>query len=40
MANKEKVNKAFVLYPEGRKLKDIAMELDVAEGTVRSWKMA
>lgn len=38
MANNEKVNKAFALYQEGRKLKDIAAELDVAEGTVRSWK--
>lgn len=38
MANNEKVNKAFALYKEGRKLKDIAAELDVPEGTVRSWK--
>lgn len=38
MANNERVNKAFALYQEGRKLKDIAAELDVAEGTVRSWK--
>ncbi|MCM1295601.1 MAG: terminase small subunit [Muribaculaceae bacterium] len=38
MANNEKVNKAFALYQEGRKLKDIAAELDVPEGTIRSWK--
>lgn len=34
----EKVSKAYKLFKEGYKLKDIASELEVAEGTVRSWK--
>lgn len=34
----EKVSKAYELFKEGYKLKDIASELEVAEGTVRSWK--
>lgn len=38
MANNEKVNIAFALYKKGKKLKNIAAELDVPEGTIRSWK--
>lgn len=34
----ERVSKAYELFKEGYKLKDIASELEVAEGTVRSWK--
>ncbi|MFR5746576.1 MAG: phage terminase small subunit [Romboutsia timonensis] len=37
-APNEKVKKAKELYDKGYKLVDIAKELDVAEGTVRSWK--
>lgn len=37
-APNEKVNKAYELFKEGYKLKDIASKLEVAEGTVRSWK--
>lgn len=37
-APNEKVNKAYELFKEGYKLKDIANKLEVAEGTVRSWK--
>lgn len=34
----EKVDIAYSLYKQGKKLIDIANELKVAEGTVRSWK--
>lgn len=34
----ERVSKAYELFKAGYKLKDIASELEVAEGTVRSWK--
>lgn len=34
----ENVDKAYELFKEGYMLKDIAIKLDVAEGTVRSWK--
>ena len=37
-APNKKVNKAYELFKEGYKLKDIASKLEVAEGTVRSWK--
>ena len=37
-APNKKVNKAYELFKEGYKLKDIANKLEVAEGTVRSWK--
>lgn len=37
-APNEKIDKAYELFKEGYKLKDIASKLDVAEGTVRSWK--
>ncbi|EOU1903129.1 MAG: terminase small subunit [Clostridium perfringens] len=37
-APNKKVNKAYELFKERYKLKDIANELEVAEGTVRSWK--
>ena len=38
MAKNEKVNQAFALYKNGKKLKDIADELEIPEGTIRSWK--
>lgn len=37
-ANLNKKEKAYELYKSGHKLKDIAKELEVSEGTVRSWK--
>ncbi|MDM0852911.1 terminase small subunit [Clostridium perfringens] len=37
-APNEKVNKAYELFKDKYRLKDIAKELEVAEGTVRSWK--
>ncbi len=37
-APNENVNKAYELFKEGYMLKDIAIKLEVAEGTVRSWK--
>lgn len=37
-APNEKIEKARKLYLQGRKLVEIAEELDVPEGTVRSWK--
>lgn len=33
-----KKEKAYELYKSGRKLKDIAEELSISEGTLRSWK--
>lgn len=37
-APNEKVNKALSLYRKGYKLIDIAKELDIPVGTIRSWK--
>jgi len=37
-APNEKVIKAEKLYKKGNKLIDIAKELDIPEGTIRSWK--
>lgn len=37
-APNEKVNKALELYQRGYKLIEIAKELDIPEGTIRSWK--
>ena len=37
-APNEKVNKALSLYQKGYKLVDIAKELDIPVGTIRSWK--
>lgn len=37
-AGKENIEKARLLYLEGKKLKDIAAELGVPDGTVRRWK--
>lgn len=37
-AKDARAEKAFKLYGQGLKLKEIAKELGVAEGTVRSWK--
>lgn len=34
----ERVNQAFELYKDGKKLVEIASQLTVPEGTVRSWK--
>lgn len=34
----ERINKAFELYQKGFKLIDIASQLNIPEGTVRSWK--
>lgn len=36
--NQEKIEKAEKMYLQGEKLKDIARELDIPEGTVRRWK--
>ncbi len=36
--NKKMVEQAFALYKAGKKLKDIAAALHIAEGTIRSWK--
>lgn len=37
-AKNKLVDEAFALYRQGLKLKDIAVKLDLPEGTVRSWK--
>lgn len=37
-AKDERAEKAFELYKQGRPLTEIAKELGVADGTVRSWK--
>lgn len=37
-APNEKLNKALSLYQKGYKLVDIAKELDIPVGTIRSWK--
>lgn len=37
-AKDKRVEEAFKLYKEGLKLIEISKQLDVAEGTVRSWK--
>ena len=37
-APNEKLNKALSLYQKGYKLVDIAKELDIPGGTIRSWK--
>lgn len=37
-AKDERVDKAFGLYEQGLKLKEISKQLGVAESTVRSWK--
>lgn len=37
-ANLNKKEKAYELYKSERKLKDIAKELEISEGTLRSWK--
>lgn len=37
-APNEKAERAFAMYREGRKLVDIAAELDLPAGTVRRWK--
>ncbi|SCJ52511.1 Uncharacterized conserved protein [uncultured Clostridium sp.] len=37
-APNEKLNKAYALYQKGYKLIDIAKELDIPVGTIRSWK--
>lgn len=34
----ERVNQAFELFKEGKKLVEIASQLNIPEGTVRSWK--
>ncbi len=34
----ERVNEAFELYKQGKKLVEIASQLTIPEGTVRSWK--
>lgn len=34
----ERVNQAFELYKDGKKLVEIASQLNIPEGTVRSWK--
>ena len=37
-AKDARADKAFEMYKQGLLLKDIAKQLGVAEGTVRSWK--
>ena len=37
-AKDARADKAFEMYKQGLKLIDIANQLGVAEGTVRSWK--
>lgn len=37
-AKNKLVDDAFVLYRQGMKLKDIAEQLDIPEGTIRRWK--
>lgn len=37
-AKNKLVDEAFALYRQGLKLKEIAIKLDLPEGTVRSWK--
>lgn len=37
-AVREKIEKARLLYLDGKKLKDIAAEMGVPDGTVRRWK--
>lgn len=37
-AKKEIIEKAFALYRQGMKLKEIAEQLNIPQGTIRSWK--